>query len=364
MKTARCLLIIAGLLPIGSTSTTTAQQVPWKNCRYFDETGHYVCEEFLEYFDTRGGLEIFGYPLSERFPDDTHGGLEVQYFQRARMEWHPDNLPTYQVQLGLIVDELGYRFPPLPPEQIPAPDDPAHHYFPETQHVVSYAFLDAFREKGGLDIFGYPRSEFMYQDGGIVQYFQRARMEWNRNRPGRPIRLTEVGEWYIEVIPVPWQYSRWQQPPPRLGEPSTVFLPLVLVDAQPGQASGTGETLRPTATLPPDATAPTTPSAPVTELRVSASVRYPITGRTGTQTVSIYVDDQEGRPIEGATAQVIVHYPWGDQDCTPPQTSVTGGTSCVFDIVSPTPGKAVTIDIAVAYDGLTAPAQTSFMPWW
>jgi hypothetical protein len=89
-----------------------------------------------------------------------------------------------------------------------------------------------------------------------------------------------------------------------------------------------------------------------------------ITGRTGTQTVSIYVNDQAGRPIEGATARVVVHYPWGDQECRPQPTNTIGGTSCIFDLVSLTPGKAVPIDVQVAHGGLTATTQTSFMPWW
>jgi hypothetical protein len=355
---------MAVILPMGSMPTASAQPGPGQNCRYFEEAKHYVCKEFLDYFETRGQLEIFGYPLSEPFNDEAHGGVRVQYFQRARMEYHPDNPSPYQVQLGLLIDELGLRFPPAPPDQIPAPDDPAHHYFPETQHVVSYAFLDAFREKGGLDIFGYPRSEFMYEDGVVVQYFQRARMEWYRNQPGQPIRLSNVGEWYVAQVPVPDQPFR-PLLPLRPQSRTAVYFPLVLSSARYHlRPAPTPEPTRPPATPALDVPTPTAPTVPVTALRVSASVRYPITGRTGTQTVSIYVDDQEGRPIEGATARVIVHYPWGDQDCTPPPTRATGGTSCVFDIVSPTPGKAVPIDIQVTYGGLAAVIQTSFMPWW
>jgi hypothetical protein len=52
---------------------------------YFEETGHWVQDEFLDYFNNRGGLAIFGYPISERFIDQ---GLTVQYFQKARMELH------------------------------------------------------------------------------------------------------------------------------------------------------------------------------------------------------------------------------------------------------------------------------------
>jgi hypothetical protein len=139
-------------------------QAQERNCEYFIETGHAVCDEFLEFFETRGALEIFGYPLTEAF-DDSERGLRVQYFQRARMEWHPYNPEPYKVLLGLLIDELGYQFSPLPPEEIPPFNNNLHHYFPQTGHVVSHAFLQYFREHGGVDVFGYPRSEPMYVDG-------------------------------------------------------------------------------------------------------------------------------------------------------------------------------------------------------
>jgi hypothetical protein len=373
---------------VGHPPVTRSQSGVEHECRYFSKTGHFVCDEFLDYFQSRGGLEIFGYPLSERFEDASRGGLQVQYFQRARMEWHPSNPTPYQVQLGLLIDELGYQYPPVPAEEIPAPDDPAHHYFPETRHVVSFAFLDAFREKGGLDIFGYPRSEFMYEDGKVVQYFQRARMEWDRNRPDQPILLANIGEMYVERFGIPPKHrapaDRNRYEGLTMTRPTmtlrAVFLPLVLANAEPTTPlsaltpvapSPTEEptvppTPVPTASPTPLPTAPPTPmlTVPVRELRVSASVRYAITGRTGTQTVFIYVNDQDGRPIQGAMAQVIVHYPWGYEDCTPQRTDTAGFTWCIFDIVSPTPGEEVLIDIKVTYGTLTATAQTFFMPWW
>jgi hypothetical protein len=381
---------MAIVLPIGGVPVTRSQSGEDDRCRYFARTGHYVCDEFLEYFESRGGLEIFGYPLSEPFEDLTHEGLWVQYFQRARMEWHPDNPIPYQVQLGLLVDELGHRYPPASPDEIPAPDDAAHQYFPETKHVVSYAFLDTFREKGGLDIFGYPRSEFMYEAGKIVQYFQRARMEWDRKREGQPVLLAKVGEMYIERFGIPPKY-RARVDENRYGEPSmtrpaaklaTVFLPLVAANAEPRMPPATMEPAEPSATVEPSGPTPTAepsaptptaepsgppataPSVPVSELQVSASVRYPITGQTGTQTAFIYVNDQEARPIGGATAQVVVHYPWGDLDCTPQPTDAAGFTWCSFEIISPTPGEEVLIDIEVAYHNLKGKTQTFFMPWW
>jgi len=374
MKSARHLMFIAiiTLSLISHASVAPAQAPPDDGCEYFSETGHYVCGTFLDFFEARGDLEMFGYPLTEAFDDPTHGGLRVQYFQRARMEEHPYNPPPYDVQLGLLVDELGYAYPRASPEELPAPDDPSHHYFPETQHVVSYAFLDFYRAHDGLFMFGYPRSEMMYEEDRVVQYFQRARLEWHRERaPGEQIVLTNMGERYIERFGIPGDYDGRRSAPPRIETPHMssghhryrAFLPLILAKADLRQAPPRQTAPRPTVPSP-TAPSPTVPSANVTELDVSATVRYPITGRTGTQTAFIYVNDQQGRPVAGAEASVIVRYASGDVTCVAKPTDGAGYTQCSFDIPTPPVGKRVVIDIAVTYKGLTGTTQTFFMPWW
>ena len=70
------------------------------SCNFYSETGHRLCNGFLEYWLNNGGLSTFGFPLSEEF---TENGFTVQYFERARFEWHPgdQNTPS-QVMLGLL----------------------------------------------------------------------------------------------------------------------------------------------------------------------------------------------------------------------------------------------------------------------
>lgn len=323
--------IIAALL-MGSISAVQPQGQS-DDCRYFDETGHYVCGAFREFFESRGGIEIFGNPLTVEFEDPAHNGLTVQYFQRARMEWHPQNPQPYQVQLGLLVDELGYEFPPAREEQIPASNSALHHYFPNTQHVVSYAFLDYFRKNGGVDIFGYPRSEFMYESGHLVQYFQRARMEWHpENATGSQMYLTNLGEMYIERFGISDAYTD-PQPPPA---------------ANDGTEQSEAEVSKP----------------PVTGLNISASVRYAITGRQGKQTVFVYVNDQQQQPVAGAAVKMVVHYQSGDQTYDFEVTDASGFTSRSFEILQSPPGKRVVIDVRVVYEELNGATQTFFLPWW
>jgi hypothetical protein len=75
-----------------------------QHCTFYPATRHRLCHAFQGYWNANGGLAIYGYPISDEFVED---GLIVQYFERARFEWHPEHQGTpYAVQLGLLGDEL------------------------------------------------------------------------------------------------------------------------------------------------------------------------------------------------------------------------------------------------------------------
>jgi hypothetical protein len=61
---------------------------------------------FREYWNAHGGLTVFGYPISEEF---TERGYTVQYFERARFEYHPGNPSGWQIELGLLGDQAAGR---------------------------------------------------------------------------------------------------------------------------------------------------------------------------------------------------------------------------------------------------------------
>ena len=68
----------------------------------FKETGYKVRGTFLKYWQLRGGLAQFGYPISPELTDPENG-LVVQYFERARFELHPEHAGTeYEVLLTLL----------------------------------------------------------------------------------------------------------------------------------------------------------------------------------------------------------------------------------------------------------------------
>ena len=102
------------------------------DARYFAQTGYRVSEDaFWNYFNVRGGLRSFGYPVSNTF---TLLGMKVQIFQRQILQLRPDG----GVQTMNILDEgllpytrmNGSTFPAPDPNvisQSPKPDAPDYH---------------------------------------------------------------------------------------------------------------------------------------------------------------------------------------------------------------------------------------------
>jgi hypothetical protein len=72
---------------------------PAPDRRFFPETGHSLGGAFRTYWEARGGLAVFGLPITEEIQEN---GRTVQWFERARFEFHPEAPPDQQVQLGQI----------------------------------------------------------------------------------------------------------------------------------------------------------------------------------------------------------------------------------------------------------------------
>ncbi|MEO8287316.1 MAG: hypothetical protein ABI670_12900 [Chloroflexota bacterium] len=82
---------------------------------YFPETRHSIGPPLRAYWESHGGLPVFGYPLSEAFQERsvTDGKTyAVQYFERNRLEYHPEFAGSQnEVQLGLLgVQEYSRRY--------------------------------------------------------------------------------------------------------------------------------------------------------------------------------------------------------------------------------------------------------------
>ncbi len=131
------------------------------NLNYYSETGHYLSGNFKTYWEQHGGLEQFGFPLTEVFVEvsPTDGkSYQTQYFERAVFEYHPEFAGTqYQVLLRLAGNLItrGRNFAPSTVNS----SGPNLDYFPETKHSLEGRFLDYWIKWGGLPVYGYPTSE-------------------------------------------------------------------------------------------------------------------------------------------------------------------------------------------------------------
>ena len=168
---------------------TFSALTPNEDLAYFEATGHFVGQPFLQYWQENGGVAIFGYPISERVIESdkaTGKTYTALYFERARFELHPDL--GNQVVLGRL-GALLYE-----PEAAAQPQEGAS-FFPETGHNLSGKFLDYWNSNGGLAVFGYPISEERTEVNPIdgkeytVQYFERNRFELHPENAGTPYEV-------------------------------------------------------------------------------------------------------------------------------------------------------------------------------
>ncbi|MBN1260060.1 MAG: hypothetical protein JXB35_05200 [Anaerolineae bacterium] len=313
-------LVAAGFLLV----RTGMAQSP-TDYRYFPETGHGVSGEFLTYFNLHGGLEIFGYPITEPFVDR---GVPVQYFQNARFEAHPNNPAAYRVQLGLLADELRYRQPAASP---PSPPSAYRHFFPETGHIVSFAFLDFFKSRGGIDIFGYPVTEMHFEDGRIVQYFQRLKLEWHPEDYASPVHVGALGQSYVNAY-------RQRFPPEAFAAPSGER-----VDSQ--GAVGTALPLG---------------------LRVVVSVRYSVLGYNTNQTVSVRVTDGARNPVSNSRVNIELTAPSGQVlgSSSTILTDADGFAKVAIALNGGENGQRVVVRATATHDGQQASGEGVFLLWW
>ncbi|HEU5422639.1 MAG TPA: hypothetical protein VFU72_03785, partial [Nitrolancea sp.] len=184
-------LLALALLASGLAPRSSAASAPAKV--YFPVTGHHVSDQVLTYWRAHGDLSIFGYPLTEPIQRD---GLTVQYFERARLELHPELAGTpYEVELTLLGDQTAAGHQEASFQRmsaVGANDSKDRVYFSATGHYLAYGFKSFWDGNGGLAIFGYPISEEFSEknaDDGktyTVQYFERARFEYHPEFKGTP----------------------------------------------------------------------------------------------------------------------------------------------------------------------------------
>jgi hypothetical protein len=181
--------------------------------RCFPETNQCISGRIRQFWEQNGGLPVFGFPTTDQHEELVEGKpFQVQWFERNRLELHPENARPYDVLLGRLgVDRLQqqgrdwFTFPK-------GSEQPGCRHFTETGHTLCGAFLNYFRTHGldlsqpgmsdaeSLALFGLPLSEAADEvsptDGQtyLTQHFERTRMELHpENQPPFNVLLGLLG---------------------------------------------------------------------------------------------------------------------------------------------------------------------------
>jgi hypothetical protein len=173
------------------------------NCRLFPETNHQVCGRLLEYWDQNGGLPVFGYPITDQQSQQIEErALQLQWFERNRLELHPENARPYDVLLGRLgADSLTAQGRDW--TTFGKADPGAQHYFSQTGHAIAPQFWGYWSSHGlefdgrpgssfeeSLALFGLPLSEATVEPNPtngqpyLTQHFERARFEFHPENAG------------------------------------------------------------------------------------------------------------------------------------------------------------------------------------
>ncbi len=176
--------------------------------------GERLAANFLDFYDTTGGLTRWGFPTSEVFEE--RPGILTQYYQRGVVDCQPEpghtrllvrrlavdflvggagGAPDLLVESNLLSTRSGVRIGPWD-----------HRVANESIEGVSIGFVDFFNRLGGVDAFGFPKTDARRDShpdatviapgltpGFIRQYFQAAVMEYHPGDP-EPVKLGLLGD--------------------------------------------------------------------------------------------------------------------------------------------------------------------------
>ena len=281
--------------------------------------GHIVQGEFLKFYrSARDPLLVFGYPITDEFVDPvTH--VMTQYFQKARFDLI--STPAGQIiQLAALGQSL--HTDGAPTASIPT-NGSACRLFQQTDKNVCFAFLQFYDGNNGPVFFGDPISDIEIRDGRYVQYFERARLEWQPDSPSdQHVALTDLGT--IEF------YARGIHP----DVPDNLNIGI--------------------------------PDPQTTVLNVHAFVDRALLPAYSQQTIYIIVQDQKLAPVQGADISVKVYHPGRaePQLLTPFITTENGISSEQFSIDNIPEKDVVRIEVTASYEGLSTNTTTWFRVWW
>ena len=323
MLFSKRLLVLLTILVFATSFSAGPAFQGGQDRRFFPETGHWVEGEFLTFYNnTPNAARLLGYPLTDAYEHPQLPGLTIQHFQRARLELHPENVAGQQVEIAPLGNYM-FDVNAAEPAGI-AVNNAACRQFPVSKLSVCYAFLQFYDANNGADYFGEPVSDLVKVDGLLVQYFEKARMEWHPENPnGQHVILTDLGRLDFDQIN--------------------------------GDTSLTGRS----------GNAPLV--SPLT-IKVHAFPERPLLAPDQQQTLYIVVLDQNAQPVENAQVSITLLLPSGQRQNVAPNgpTSADGFTTAVFPVdgLLPTDVVEVQVTATLLNGGPKNATVTHFRAWW
>jgi hypothetical protein len=365
------------------------------NTLYFNNC-HAVDPAFREYFEKRGGVAFFGYPISERYIFE---GVEMaQNFERATIVW--DTRKPVEYRFGLL--PLGVV---VCPKAACSADNRSADFggvvvVPPASTPTSEAAVDPlirfFQEHGGQRVFGNPLAEpAVGKDGAREQAFDNAILYVNPSAPEgvslRPLGLKLLGNPTAPALPLSGPntgyfvkyghnivYNVFDFYKANGGE--NVFgQPISEMQTAAGYFVQYFENMVFTVhyNLPADQIVQLMPLGRDGSLGQTAAhrnqppqvlvvwtqpLRNVFSPATETQTITTQVLDENGLAVSGAQTHFTIHTPAGDMDFTG-TTDDNGYASYTFGLSSYTPGDFMLYDVTVTYGSLSNTASASFVTW-
>jgi hypothetical protein len=312
----RSLAVFITLCLLSASWVSVRAQTQEQDFKYFSETGHNVKGDFLKFYNSNpNALFLYGYPITEEFVNKD--GKTVQYFQRVRFEFQGDLPEGQRVRFTQLGRETYFSTGTLN-----VSNTFACRTYPETGYPVCFAFLEFFDQYGGVAQFGYPISGFEYHENKLVQYFEKARLEWQPwKSEGQRVVVSDLGRMYFD----------------KLGEDVGLLSPVKPLDSK---------------------------STDIINLQVRAFVWKAVTLATDTQLIFVIVQDQNLQPVANANCTTLVHWPGGRAEPSTLTTNTNGVGMVPLSFTSQPYGSLIYVDVVCAFNNLSANTTTSFRIWY
>ncbi len=240
-----------------------------------------IAETFIGFYNSVPNPEaFFGKPISHAYTNPDNGNL-AQYFENMRLETQKDE----HDRISIAVSNLGNQlFDPTDKEMLIITEDCTH--YGDNTIPVCHEFHKFYDIHNGPVLFGEPISHVFEQNNRYYQYFTNICMVWEPF--GNVVSLVPLGETYLT-----------SREPLRYTITDTEFPELMIVEKEQ-------------------------PS----ELNVLYSVEHPFINTNWEQTVTVFITDELGQPLEGAIVSAWVILPNGHFEIyRPADTNLEGISS-------------------------------------